>query len=41
MAAFVPICLFVCLFVYSLQTETSVIIDGIYLNEKVEFQVSG
>ena len=41
MAAFVPICLFVCLFVCSLQTETSVIIDGIYLNEKVEFQVSG
>ena len=33
--------LFVCFFVYSLQTETSVIIDGIYQNETVEFQVGG
>ena len=33
--------LLVCFIVYSLQTETSVKIDGIYLNEKVEFQVSG
>ena len=30
----------ICLFVYSLQTETSVNIDGIYQNETVEFQVS-